>query len=445
MPSSDIIHKIIDVVGSKLRTPETVTTGVEIENILYDNNLQRVPVNIGETFSIMDIKERLESTDAQPAHVITVEPGGQLEYASPPRSTLDDLKNAWNSYLASLLEICEEENLMLLDFALDPLYSPDDIAIIDHKKYHLMWQCFATTGKLGHWMMLNTTSVQINYDYTSLEEAERLAFLADALHPFVSVIFANAPFRSGSVTGNQNIREIIWNDTDPARCGTLLDHNISASQGLVRSFIDYLLATPTIFTLTRADDIGIFDGSLMEWLSSLDDEGGLGASDALAALHHIFTQVRFKEILEIRGPDRPPFGFELAPVAFLTGLLRTSAVSDKLYDIILSWSPEERRQVQSKAQTLDLSQKAFGRRTFHAWIEQLFSMALDGLTAGNAQSEAGHERIFLESFAENFLRNGPVSLQIQKDFENSSKSINIYIRDRWLKQKEALGAALKAP
>lgn len=444
MSSSDIIQKIIDVIGSKLRTPETVTTGVEIENIIYNNNLQRVPVNIGKTLSIMDMKERLESTDAQPAHVITVEPGGQLEYASPPRSTLNDLKNAWNSYLASLLEICEEENLMLLDFALDPLHSPDDIAIINHKKYHLMWQRFATTGKLGHWMMLNTTSVQINYDYTSLEEAERLAFLADALHPFVSVIFANAPFRSGSVTGNQNIREIIWNDTDSVRCGTLLDHNITTAQDLVNTFIAYLLTTPTIFTPAHAGDIGTFDGSLMEWLSSLDDEGNLSASNALAALHHIFTQVRFKEILEIRGPDRPPFGFELAPVSFLTGLLRSPTVTDSLYEIALAWSAEERRQVQLKAQTLDLSQPAFDARTFRDWIEQLFSMALDGLTERNAQSQAEDETMFLEPFAENFLSHGPMSLQIQKDFEKSNKSLKIYVRDRWLQQKEALGAALKA-
>ena len=444
MSSSNILSNIVDVISSKLRTPEMVTTGVEIENIIYDNNLQRIPVNKGKIFSIMDIKERLERTDIQPANVITVEPGGQLEYASPPCYTLSDLKDAWDSYLTSLLEICEEENLMLLDFALDPIHSPHDIAIIDHRKYRLMWQRFATTGTLGHWMMLNTTSVQINYDYTSLEEAERLAFLADALHPFVSVIFANAPFRSGSVTGSQNIREIIWNDTDPFRCGTLLDHGISSAQGLVRSFIDYLLTTPTIFTPTHTDDIGTFDGSLMEWLSSLDDEGSLSASDSLTALHHIFTQVRFKEILEIRGPDRPPFGFELAPVAFLSGLLRTPAVSDRLYEIVLSWSPEERRQVQLKAQTLDLSQKAFDARTFHDWIEQLFSMALDGLTEWDAQSQTDHERMFLEPFAESFLSNGPKSLQIQKEFEKSDKLLKIYLRDRWLQQKQALGAALKA-
>ena len=101
-------------------------------------------------------------------------------------------------------------------------------------------------------------------------------------------------------------------------------------------------------------------------------------------------------------------------------------------------------QVQLKAQTLDLSQKAFGARTFHDWIEQLFSMALDGLTEWDAQSQTDHERMFLEPFAESFLSNGPKSLQIQKEFEKSDKLLKIYLRDRWLQQKQALGAALKA-
>ena len=59
-------------------------------------------------------------------------------------------------------------------------------------------------------------------------------------------------------------------------------------------------------------------------------------------MRQIFTNVRFKDILEIRGADTPPFGYELAPVSFLKGLFRNEKSLEKLFDLCNNWKINDR-------------------------------------------------------------------------------------------------------
>ena len=56
---------------------------------------------------------------------------------------------------------------------------------------------FKKTGSLGQWMMRNTTSLQLNVDYLNEEDANEMAFIADAIQPLASILFSNAPFKEG--------------------------------------------------------------------------------------------------------------------------------------------------------------------------------------------------------------------------------------------------------
>ena len=57
-------------------------------------------------------------------------------------------------------------------------------------------------------------------------------------------------------------------------------------------------------------------------------------------------------------------------------------------------------------------------------------------------AESGKEK-FLEPFAEEFLTRGPFSLSIQALFEQSGKSVEQFLKDRWEKQKDLLGNKIK--
>ena len=432
MSPFELNSEVKKVITSQLRSMDDLCVGLEVENLIYDHEMKRIPVNPGTSISTSDLKVRLEDKNFEKgiAPILSIEPGGQMEYASEPHRCLHDLDNEWKTYIANLLHISEEENLIVSDLALEPVVPAGDITIINHMKYKLMHERFTETGTHGHEMMLNTASVQINLDYTSLEEAERLAFVSDCLHPFIALIFANAPFYRGEPTGSRNMREIIWRNTDPIRSNCLFDHGIKSPDGLVDNFITYVLNTPTLFTFEKDGSIGTYDGTLGRWLDSLGSRGELESGDVMTALHQIFTQVRFKHVLEIRGPDRPPFGYELVPAAFFQGILRSPDSLEKVMGICAKWSDKDRQQLNAMAQTLDLSYEVAGQ-TLRAWCEQFLSFALEGLADNR-------EKQFLALFAEEFLSVGPFSLSTQASFEKSGKSVEQFLKDRWEDQKDLL-------
>ncbi len=404
-----------------------------MENIVYDDTFNRIPVDRGNAFSTHDLRDELECANAGTGiePTLTIEPGGQMEYASAPHTTLQGLDREWRKYMNGFLSTAKEKRLIVSDFALEPVVPADEITIIDHPKYKLMHDRFATTGSLGHEMMLNTASVQINLDYTTIEEAARLAFVADVLHPIAALLFSNAPFYRGKTAGTRNMREIIWRNTDLARSNCLIDHGIDNVSTLVDDFGDYVLDTPVIFTFQKDGSVGTFDGTLGQWLSSLNHVGKMEKSDVMTALHQTFTQVRFKHVLEIRGPDRPPFGYELAPAAFFQGLLRSPSSLEKAMEVCSGYTASERMNLNSAAQTLDFGQSPVAGKTVRDMCEQFLQLALDGLSKDDGES-------YLHPFADKFLTGGTFSFSTQESYQKSGKSVVQFTRDRWDEQKEFL-------
>ena len=433
MYSPEIAAAVKDAIASNLRKKSDLSIGAEVENIVYDDAFNRLPVNRGDAFSTHDLRDELECANAgigiEPT--LTIEPGGQMEYASSPKTTLQDLDREWRCYMNGFLSTAEDKKLIVSDFALEPVVPADEITIIDHQKYKLMYNRFDKTGSLGHEMMLNTASVQINLDYTSMEEAARLAFVADVLHPIATLLFSNAPFYKGKPAGSRNMREIIWRNTDPARSNCLIDHGISDVPTLVDDFGDYVLKTPVIFIFEKDGSVGTFNGTLGQWLSSLNNAGKMERNDVMTALHQIFTQVRFKHILEIRGPDRPPFGYELAPAAFFQGLLRSPSSMEKAMEVCSDYTASERTSLNSAVQTLDFEESPVSGKTLRDLCEQFLQLALDGLSEDDRES-------YLRPFSDKFLTEGPFSLSTQEAFRKSTKSVVQFMLDRWEEQKEYL-------
>lgn len=433
MNTVKIKDALIKTFSSMLRTTESLSIGAEIENLIYDKDFNRIPANAGEGFSTPDLIENIETihscNDIKPS--LSIEPGGQIEFASQPYTQLKRLDNEVKKYVKSLLIIAEEKNLILSDLAIEPILHSNTVNIINQKKYKLMHKHFCDTGRFGHEMMLNSASIQINLDYTSLEQASKMAFIGDCLHPITSLIFSNAPFFRGKLSGRKNIREIVWRNTDPARSNCLLDHNISDIKTIVDDFCDYVLKTPVIFMSDQDGFVGTFAGNLGNWLSSIESHRNIKTTDVMIALRQIFTQVRFKHILEIRGADRLPFGYEIAPAAFFKGILRSPQIFDTVLSICKSWSSSQRNMLNATASKLNYNYNVFDGIKIKKLCEKFLLLAMDGLTTFD-------EGEFLEPFAENFLNEGPFSLSIQKLFRKSGKDVKRFLFDRWSNQKDFL-------
>ena len=425
----NLTERIESVILSNLQPSEERKIGIECECFFYDSDRRRVPVNPTDRFSATDLLNEmtdLQSNDAIKASY-SLEPGGQFEWASPPMKSLRDINAIYVQNKARVIEIAKRENLKYIDFSLDPIYQPSEIDLINHEKYRLMDKMFMGTGELGQWMMRNTSSIQVNIDFSSKEEAEKMAYIADCLTPIASILFANSPFWKGKSGGKENLRYKIWNSTDNSRCGNLMDYGMVAPKGLISKYAQYIQSVPAIFIEDERGSVISYKNTLGLWLKDLFDQDRLTDEHIQLALHQIFTHVRFKNVLEIRGSDRPPSGFEMAPTAFWIGLLIEDETQNEIYNIVKKWTLEDRNKLNLSAYKLDLSQDGPDNKSIGEWINTICELSLRGLNKRSNKYNIENEKSFLERYLDVFKRRGIPSLYTQKIYKESRTTVKEFI------------------
>ena len=427
------IHKlkarVLKTILSNLVPPQNRRIGVEIETLFYDSLFRRIPVNKGKSFSAEDLMNSLLGFQVLSAFPCTysLEPGGQLEWASSPFVSLHEINLQFQSHCSLLKKICLDNNLIPIDFSIDPIYSPSDVNLIDMKKYALMENRFFSTGRLGSWMMKNSTSVQINIDLVNKNDGEEMAYVADCIQPIFSLLFAHSPFASG-LPVNNNYRLKVWNNTDKQRCGHLIEHGINKKEGLLNQYIDYVFDVPSIFIETRESTIVNYKDTLGRWLLEKHLSKELLNKNVLSALHQIFTHVRFKNVIEIRGGDRPPFGYELAPVAFWCGLLTAEKTRKHILDLVLEWTQEERVALNLAAESLNLTQIGPQGKTLGRWLKIVSDVAIQGLEERMIFFKIESEKKYLEPYLEKALEK-LWTVRTQDSFKKSGLNINTYLKE----------------
>jgi len=229
--------------------------GVEIECFIFDCNNHRIPVNKGATYSASDLLEELKSTEKTSTASFSLEPGGQIEWASPACETIQELDKSFLIYKKTLDKILDREGYKSLFIGVDPLNEPGDVELIKLMKYQLMDKNMEERGSLGKWMMRNTCSIQINYDIKNGRDLEESVYILDCLHPVLSYLFSHSPFQKGEVIGNLNLRNHIWENTDDSRCKSLINHGIIDKGSVLDAYIEFVLQVPGIFKLDDKNNI----------------------------------------------------------------------------------------------------------------------------------------------------------------------------------------------
>ena len=98
----NISDRIKSAILSKVVEPKDRRIGVEEECIIYTADLRRLPVNPCDEFSASDLLISMNE-NSHGNGIYTLEPGGQLEWSSPPYKNLNDLSNAFNKHRTCLL------------------------------------------------------------------------------------------------------------------------------------------------------------------------------------------------------------------------------------------------------------------------------------------------------------------------------------------------------
>ena len=110
-----------------MASPKNQKIGMEEEVIIYDAYDRRLPVNRGETFSGADLVRDLRETFED----YSLEPGGQVEWSSPPRKNLIELSKDQKKHKIRLSKHLKKNNLKLVCYGVDPKLSPKEIELID--------------------------------------------------------------------------------------------------------------------------------------------------------------------------------------------------------------------------------------------------------------------------------------------------------------------------
>ena len=115
-----ISEKIEAFILSNLVPSSERKIGIEVESIFYNHDMKRLPVNKCEQFSAehclremqrLKLEEKIEGT-------FSLEPGGQLEWSSPPCKNLFSINDQFQTQMRRTKEICNQNNLLLVDYAL---------------------------------------------------------------------------------------------------------------------------------------------------------------------------------------------------------------------------------------------------------------------------------------------------------------------------------------
>jgi glutamate--cysteine ligase len=238
--------------------------------------------------------------------MLTFEPGGQLEYSSPPCRSPSALLALLRSVVLPLRAAAGNDGIELMAVGIDPL-NPVDRAplLLRTKRYARMAEYLGRIGPAGARMMRQTAAFQVSLD---LDDEPWLRWsVLNAAAPYITAIFANSPVYDGSATGCRSTRAQVWRGLDPARTGLPWD-----GQAPVSAYLDFALRAPAILLPQLHGEHRPFGEWLRHARPTIEEW-----RDHLSTL---FPEVRPRGHLELRSCDAVGPRWYPAPVALAVGI-----------------------------------------------------------------------------------------------------------------------------
>ena len=274
---------------------------------------------------------------------ISLEPGGQFELSGAPLADLHATDSETREHLRQVLAVGETQGIGFLGVGFSPKWALAEVPHMPKQRYGVMTRYMPQVGTRGLDMMYRTATIQVNLDFASEADMVQKLRVSLALQPVATALFAASPFTEGRPNGFLSMRSEVWRDTDKRRTG-MLPFAFEPGMGYQR-YVDYALDVPMYFVYRDGRYIDAAGASFRAFMAgklpelpgqrpTLDDW-----SDHLTTL---FPEVRLKRFLEMRGADSGNGPRITALSAFWTGLLYDHSALDAAWELVKSWSTEER-------------------------------------------------------------------------------------------------------
>lgn len=332
---------------------------------------------------------------------VSLEPGGQFELSGAPLATLHETAAEFAGHFAEVREVGLPLGLGFAPLGFHPLARREDMPWMPKGRYAVMRRYMPKMGGRGLDMMLRTSTVQVNLDFGSEADMVRKFRVSLALQPLATALFANSPFVEGRPNGLVSNRAAVWTDTDPDRTGI---PRLVFEEGFdFARYVDWALDVPMYFVYRRGTWHDVAGASFRRFMTrGLDALPGEQATvgDFADHLTTIFTDVRLKRFLEMRGADAGSGPMMLAQSAFWVGLLYDRAALAAAEDLVRGVSWEALRGLRAAVPREGLG-AAWGRGHLRDLAGDAVAIAAAGLRArGRRHADGTDESVHLAPLEE---------------------------------------------
>ena len=313
---------------------------------------------------------------------VSLEPGGQFELSGAPMADLHATRIELGTHLREVHEVAGPLGLGFAPLGFHPLARREDMPWMPKGRYAIMRRYMPQVGSMGLDMMLRTCTVQVNLDFGDEADMVEKLRVSLALQPLATALFANSPFREGKPSGLLSLRGRVWTDTDPDRTG-IPPVAFEPGFGFER-FAQFVLDVPMYFIMREGrwiDAAGIPFRAFLEGRAGNALEGHQPTmGDWADHVTTVFTDVRLKRFLEMRGADAGSPAMLLAKPAFWTGLIYDDAAQKAAAALIRDWTVEEMRALRMAVPEQALKATIRGR-SLRDVARDAVAIACDGLRA----------------------------------------------------------------
>jgi glutamate--cysteine ligase len=332
---------------------------------------------------------------------ISLEPAGQFELSGATLATVHETRAELDEHFAEVRPIAERLGLDFAMLGFHPTAARDDMPWMPKGRYAIMRRYMPLVGGQGLDMMLRTCTVQVNLDFHSEADMVEKLRLSLALQPLATALFANSPFREGRDTGFASWRSQVWTDTDADRTG--IPKCVFEDGFGFERFVDYILDVPMYFVYRNGTYHDVAGASFRAFMAGRlpGFEGQLPTmGDFADHITTVFTEVRLKKFLEMRGADAGPSPMLAALPALWVGLLYDDAAQKAAWSLVRDRCTSDIFSLRNTVPRMGLAAPWCGH-TARELARDILTIAEGGLRARGRRNARGEdETIYLAPLRE---------------------------------------------
>ena len=426
-------EKFIEYFLSGVKNIKQIKIGVEHERFLFEGkDKKRITYNkLKLLFENLKIKGWIPILEKENIiglkrgkQQITTEPGLQCELSGAPLKNIHEVCMESSNYLKEITLASKGLNINTASVGFDPFNDLASTPKNPKERYKIMTNEMPKGGELSLEMMYRTCGIQINYDYTSENNFEKIFRLGNYLVPLTIALYANSPFENRKPTGYHSYRNKVWQKT--SRGGIM---PIAFEKITFEKYFDYVINYPILFAVRDKNYIKpngqIFKDFIEGKFKKIKGEANL--KDFETHLATIFTEIRLKKFIELRSLDTCDWGCICNGPAFFTGLFYGSL--DEAFNIVTKWKKENVMNAYMESPKKGLNTELEGKKLYE-WGDIFLKLAKKGLINRKEMNSSNKDETIYLLHTENVIKNRKNRAQLLLDKYEETKSLDFFNNEK---------------